>query len=87
MEEEHQKELLKSIIEDFQPEKLNIFFKKKSIYFKERTDFSKLDNYEFDKFNNGLIHGTIELSGNASLLIASYNVNNPLTDRRGKKEQ
>ncbi len=79
------KEILKSIIEDFNLEKFVDFFREKNRSFVPRME--ELSQYDDDNFRKGTVIGEINFAQNEKMLICSFEAAQPLTERSGKKAQ
>lgn len=79
------REILKSIIDEFEPEKFIRFFREKNRDFKPRID--ELFSYNDDVFSNCIRIGKIDFQGGENMIVCSLNTDKSLTERSGKKSQ
>lgn len=77
--------ILKDIIGDFAPEKLSRFFREKSRQFAARE--ADLSQYNDDDFAASKKQGEIKFSDGDQLLVCTFAVQKPLSERSGKKAQ
>jgi hypothetical protein len=79
------KEILNSIINDFQVDKFSHFFRAKSRSFAPKTE--DLYHYNDEFFNNGIKLGEIQFTQDEKILICAFEAKHPLLERSGKKAQ
>lgn len=79
------KEILEAIIGEFSPEKFILFFRRKNPKFRESKE--KYDRYDNEDFQKGLKLGELEFDDGDNLLITTFEVQKPLSERSGKKAQ
>lgn len=79
------KDILENIIEDFNPDKFIRFFREKNRTFAPRKE--ELSQYNDESFKNGLKLGEINFSAEEQMIICIFEVNQPLSERSGKKAQ
>lgn len=77
--------ILQKLIDDFSPEKFVRFFREKNRHFTaQEIDYSR---YNDNDFKNGFKLGEIKLQDGDSLLICSFQVRKPLSEKAGKRAQ
>lgn len=79
------REILKSIINEFDPEKFIRFFREKNRKFTPRTEVLAI--YNDDDFSNCIRIGKVDFQGGTFMTICSLNTDKSLTERSGKKSQ
>ncbi|MBS1552605.1 MAG: hypothetical protein JST15_11125 [Bacteroidetes bacterium] len=79
------REILKSIINEFDPEKFIRFFREKNRKFTPRTEVLAI--YNDDNFSNCIRIGKVDFQGGTYMTICSLNTDKSLTERSGKKSQ
>jgi hypothetical protein len=77
--------ILETIISDFSVDKFSKFFRAKSQKFIAREE--SYSHYNDDSFKNGQKVGEVNFADLDSLLICSFEVTKPLSERAGKKAQ
>lgn len=77
--------ILANIIEDFNPDKFIRFFREKNRTFAPRKE--ELSQYNDESFKNGLKLGEINFAAEEQMIICIFEVNQPLSERSGKKAQ
>jgi len=79
------REILKNIIDEFDPEKFIRFFREKNREFTPRTE--ELTVYNDDNFSNCTRIGKIDFPEGSNMIVCSLNTDKSLTERSGKKSQ
>ncbi|MCL0105683.1 Eco57I restriction-modification methylase domain-containing protein [Thermodesulfovibrionales bacterium] len=79
------REILADIINDFETTKFIRFFREKSRSFAPLRE--NLLQYEDDNFKNGWKLGEIKFAGGEEMSICTFRVNQPISERSGKKSQ
>ena len=79
------REILQDIIEGFSPDKFTRFFREKNRAFAPRKE--ELSQYSDESFKNGLKLGEINFATSEQMIICIFEVNQPLSERSGKKAQ
>jgi len=77
--------ILQDIISDFSSDKITRLFRQKNRLFVPRT--SDLAQYENNQFEDAKQLGVIEISADEKILVCTFKVNQPLTERSGKRTQ
>ncbi len=79
------RDILENIIEDFNPDKFTRFFRENNRTFAPRKE--ELNQYNDESFKNGLKLGEINFAAGEQMIICIFEVNQPLSERSGKKAQ
>jgi len=79
------REILKSIINEFDTEKFIRFFREKNRKFTPRTEMLAI--YNDDDFSNCIKIGKVDFQEGTYMIICSLNTDKSLTERSGKKSQ
>ncbi|HOF42664.1 MAG TPA: Eco57I restriction-modification methylase domain-containing protein [Candidatus Moranbacteria bacterium] len=77
--------ILENIIEDFEPEKFVLFFRRKSPRFSEAKE--GLQHYNDENFAQARKLGEIEFADSERLIVCTLSMQKALTERSGKKAQ
>jgi len=77
--------ILENIIEDFEPEKFVLFFRRKSPQFSPAKE--DLQHYNDENFTQAQKLGEIKFADSDRLIICTLSAQKPLTERSGKKAQ
>lgn len=79
------KEILEDIINDFDPEKFDLFFREKSRGY--RAIGENLDQYSVAPFAEGVKSGEMTLADDNEFIVCTFKINKILNERSGKKDQ
>ena len=79
------REILQDIIDNFSPDKFSRFFRDKNRLFSPRQEDA--GHYDDENFKNGLRLGEIKFTDTEKLIVYTFQVKQPLSERSGKKAQ